>query len=119
MSYVDAFVIPLPKKKIAAYRTMARFGCKLWTEHGAIDYKECIGHDLKAPWAMPFPKGLRLKAGETVAFSWILYKSKSHRDKVNKKVMKDPRMEPFMDPKKMPFDSKRMLYGGFKVMVSS
>jgi len=119
MSYIDAFVIPLPKKKLAAYRTMARFGCKLWREHGALDYKECLGHDLKTPWALGFPQGLRLKAGETVVFSWILFKSKSHRDQVNKKVMADPRMEKFMDPKKMPFDAKRMLYGGFKVMVSA
>jgi uncharacterized protein YbaA (DUF1428 family) len=119
MSYVDAFVIPLPKKKLAAYRAMARFGCKLWTEHGALDYKECIGEDLEAPWATPFPKGIGLKAGETVVFSWILFKSKAHRNRVNAKVMKDPRMERFMDPKKMPFDAKRMLYGGFKVMVSN
>jgi uncharacterized protein YbaA (DUF1428 family) len=119
MSYVDAFVIPLPKKKVKAYRAMARFGCKLWTEHGALDYKECIGDDLKAPWATPFPKGIRAKAGETVAFSWILYKSKAHRDQVNKKVMNDPRMKPWMDPQKMPFDAKRMLYGGFKVLVSN
>lgn len=119
MSYVDAFVIPVPKKKLALYRKMARFGCKLWMEHGALDYKECVGHDLKAPWALGFPKGIRTKAGETVVFSWILYKSKAQRDQVNKKVMKDPRMEQFMDPKKMPFDTKRMLYGGFSVLVSA
>jgi uncharacterized protein YbaA (DUF1428 family) len=119
MNYVDAFVVPVPKKKLAAYRKMAQFGCKLWTEHGALDYKECAGEDLKAPWALAFPKGIRAKAGETVVFSWILYKSRAHRDKVNAKVMKDPRMAAFMDPKKMPFDAKRMLYGGFEVIVSS
>ena len=119
MSYVDAFVIPVPKKKIAAYRKMAEFGCKLWMEHGAIDYKECVGNDLKAPWAMSFPKGIRSKSNETVVFSWIRYKSKAHRDAVNKKVMKDKRMEAFMDPKKLPFDPSRMLYGGFKVIVSN
>jgi len=119
MSYVDAFVIPVPKKKVAAYRKMAEFGRKLWMEHGAIDYKECIGEDLKAPWATPFPKGIRSKSNETVVFSWILYKSKAHRNAVNKKVMKDERMKPFMDPKKMPFDPSRMLYGGFKVIVSN
>jgi uncharacterized protein YbaA (DUF1428 family) len=119
MSYVDAFVIPVPKKKLPLYRKMARFGCKLWMEHGALDYQECVGHDLNAPWAMPFPKGIHAKPGETVVFSWIRYKSKADRDRVNEKVMKDPRMEKFMDPKKMPFDPKRMLYGGFSVMVSA
>jgi uncharacterized protein YbaA (DUF1428 family) len=116
--YVDAFVIPIPKKKIAAYKEMAQLGCKVWMDHGALDYKECIAEDLKAPFAMPFPKGIKAKAGETVAFSWIVYKSRKHRDQVNAKVMKDARLQPAMDPKKMPFDVKRMLYGGFEVLVS-
>ena len=118
MSYIDAFVIPVPKKKIAAYRKMAEFGRKLWMEHGALEYKEYVGQDLKAPWALSFPKGIRSKSNETVVFSWIRYKSRAHRDAVNKKVMKDERMNAFMDPKKMPFATNRMLYGGFKVLVS-
>ena len=118
-NYVDAFVIPIPKKKIAAYRKMAALGCKVWMDHGALDYKECIGEDLKAPFALPFPKGIRAKPGETVVFSWILYKSRAHRDRTNQAVMKDPRLAAFMNPKDMPFDVKRMLYGGFEVLVGA
>lgn len=119
MSYIDAFVIPVKKSKLPAYRKMVRFGCRIWTEHGALDYKECVGEDLKAPWALAFPKGIRAKPGETVVFSWILYKSRAHRDKVSAKAMQDPRMAAFMKPDEMPFDAKRMLYGGFAVMVSA
>lgn len=116
--YTDGFVIPVPKRKLAAYFKMARKASKIWREYGALDYKECVGDDLAAPFSMSFPKGIRTKAGETVVFSWIVYKSKAHRDKVNAKIMKDPRIAAMCDPEDMPFDCKRMLYGGFKVMVS-
>ncbi|MDF3056039.1 MAG: uncharacterized protein K0R17_254 [Rariglobus sp.] len=116
--YVDGFVIPIPKKKIDAYRRMAAKACKIWREYGALDYKECVGDDLNSKMALPFPKGIKTKAGETVVFSWITYKSKAHRDSVNVKIMKDPRIAAMCDPNDMPFDCKRMLYGGFKVMVS-
>lgn len=117
--YVDGFVIPIPKKNLAAYRKMAALGCKVWMDHGALDYKECIGEDLKAPFAMPFPRGIKAKPGETVVFSWIVYKSRAHRHRVTAKVMKDPRLQTMMDPKGMPFDVKRMLYGGFEVLVGA
>ena len=115
--YVDGFVIPVPRKKVAAYRRMAQLGARVWKDHGALDYKECVGDDLKAPFAMTFLRGIKTKPGETVCFSWIVYKSRAHRDRVNKAVMQDPRLTGSMDPKKMPFDVKRMLYGGFKVLV--
>ncbi len=117
--YVDGFVIPVPKRKIAAYRRMAAKACKIWREYGALDYKECAGDDLKPSFALPFPKGIRTKPGETVVFSYIVYQSRAHRDRVNKAIMKDPRMAAMCDPKDMPFDCKRMLYGGFKVIVGS
>ena len=116
--YVDGFVIPVPKKKIAAYRRMAAKAAKIWREFGALEYKECVGDDLHNKMALPFPKGIRTKAGETVVFSWILYKSKAQRDRVNARIMKDPRIAGMCDEKNMPFDARRMLYGGFKVMVS-
>lgn len=115
--YVDGFVIPVPKKKLKAYFRMARQAAKIWREYGALDYKECVGDDLKAEFAMPFPRGIRTKSGETVVFSYIVYKSRAHRDRANAKIMKDPRIAGMCDPKDMPFDCKRMLYGGFKVMV--
>jgi uncharacterized protein YbaA (DUF1428 family) len=115
--YVDGFVIPIPKKKVAAYRRIAQLAGKVWKDHGALDYKECIGEDLKVKCGLPFPRLAKVKTGETVAFSWILYKSRAHRDKVNAKVMKDPRLAKMMDPKKMPFDCNRMTYGGFEVIV--
>lgn len=117
-AYTDGFVIPVPKKKLPAYLKMARQCAKIWKEYGALDYKECIGDDLTA-FGLGFPKGIRIKKGETVVFSWIVYKSRAHRDKVNAKIMKDPRMNEMCDPKKgMPFDTKRMLYGGFEVAVT-
>jgi uncharacterized protein YbaA (DUF1428 family) len=116
--YTDGFVVPVPKRKLAAYFKIARKAAKIWREYGAIDYKECVGDDLVAKFSMSFPKGIRIKSGETVVFSWIVYKSKAHRDKVNKKIMSDPRLAAMCDPKDMPFDCKRMLYGGFKVVVS-
>jgi uncharacterized protein YbaA (DUF1428 family) len=115
--YVDGFVLPLPKGNVEAYRKMARDAAKVWKDHGALEYRECIGDDLAVKMGMPFPKQAKAKPGETVVFAWILYRSKAHRDRVNAKVMKDPRMkEP---PKGMPFDMKRMAYGGFKVLVES
>jgi uncharacterized protein YbaA (DUF1428 family) len=116
--YTDGFVVPVLKRKLPAYLKMARKAAKIWREYGAVDYKECVGDDLASSFATPFPKGIRTKAGETVVFSWIIYKSKAHRDKVNAKIMEDPRIASLCDPKDMPFDCKRMLYGGFKVMVS-
>src|SRR4026209_210189 len=115
--YVDGFVLPMPKKNIATYLKMARLGAKVWRDHGAVEYLECVGDDLKVKFGQSFPRGIRLRAGETVVFSWIVFKSRAHRDRVNAKVMKDPRLD--MDPKSMPFDVKRMLYGGFKVLVDA
>jgi uncharacterized protein YbaA (DUF1428 family) len=117
--YVDGFVIPVPKKKLAAYFRIAAKAAKIWKEHGALDYVEAAGDDLNIKMCLPFPKGIKTKAGETVVFSYITYKSRAHRDKVNAKVMKDPRVHAMCDPKAMPFDGKRMLYGGFTVMVSA
>lgn len=117
MSYVDGFVIPISKKNLKAYRTMAQWGKKAWMKHGALDYKECVGDDLKSSMGVSFPKLLKLKPGETVVFAYIVYKSRKHRDAVNKKVMSDPAMnEPDM-MKKMPFNPKNMCYGGFNVIV--
>jgi uncharacterized protein YbaA (DUF1428 family) len=119
--YTDGFVIPVSKKKLKQYFQIAKKAGKIWREHGAIDYKECLGDDLNAGagFAMSFLKGIRVKSGETVVFSFIVYKSRAHRDKVNAAVMKDPRIAKMCDPKDMPFDCKRMLYGGFKVMVDA
>jgi uncharacterized protein YbaA (DUF1428 family) len=115
--YVDGFVLPVPKNKLAAYRAMARRGAKIWMDHGALEYRECVGEDLKIPFGMPFPKGIKSKPNETIVFAWIVYKSRKHRDSVNKKVMSDPRLKTETGP--MPFDPKRMLYGGFEVMVEA
>jgi uncharacterized protein YbaA (DUF1428 family) len=115
--YVDGFVIPIPKKSLRSYRRMARKAGVVWKSHGALEYRECVGEDLKSKFGLPFPRLTRLKPGETVLFSWIVYRSRSHRDKVNAKVMKDPRLAKMMDPKAMPFDTKRMTYGGFEVLV--
>ena len=118
MSYVDGFVLPVPKKNMTAYRRMAQKAGKVWRDHGALQYVEATGDDLESKFGTPFPKMLKLKPGETVVFSWIVYKSRAHRDKVNAKVMKDPRLASMMD-KKMPFDVKRMVYGGFKFLVDA
>jgi uncharacterized protein YbaA (DUF1428 family) len=117
MAYVDGFLLAVPKKKMDTYLELARKAGKVWKEHGALEYRETVGDDLKVKMGMPFPKAARAKTGETVVFSWIVYKSKAHRDQVNKKVMKDPRLAKMMDPKSMPFDMKRMAYGGFKIRV--
>lgn len=118
MSYVDGYVLPLPEKNLAAYQKMARKAAKIWKEHGALDYKESAGEDLAVPWGgVPFTKIMKLKEGETVVFAYIVFKSRAHRDKVNAKVMKDPRLTEGVDMKNMPFDCKRMVYGGFKTIV--
>ena len=129
MPYVDGFVLPVPKKNLAAYRRMARKAGKVWRDHGALEYRECAGDDLntvmtdtgtkKVKGVPPFGRGIRLKSNETVVFAWIVFKSKADRNRVNAKVMKDPRLAAMMDPKNMPFDAKRMLYGGFKVLVDA
>ena len=115
--YIDGFVLPVPKKNLAAYFRIAKKAGKIWQECGALDYKECVGDDLDVKMGLSFPKGIKAKPGETVVFSYIVYKSRAHRDAVNAKVMKDPRIAEMCDPKDMPFDCKRMLYGGFKAMV--
>jgi uncharacterized protein YbaA (DUF1428 family) len=117
MSYVDGFLLPIPKKNLKAYQRMARLAGKVWREHGALDYKECVADDVKPGKWTSFPQAVKLKPGEAVWFSWILYRSRKHRDSVNKKVMKDKRITGMMDPKSMPFDGRRMMWGGFKVMV--
>ena len=117
MAYVDGFVLPVPKKNLRAYRSMAAKAGKIWREHGALEYRECVGDDLKVKFGLPFPRLVKPKAAETIVFSWIVYKSRAHRDTVNAKVMKDPRLAAMMDSKAMPFDVKRMAYGGFKVLV--
>jgi uncharacterized protein YbaA (DUF1428 family) len=117
MSYVDGFLLPVPKKNIAAYRKMAKMGAKLWMKHGAVAYAECVGDDLNPKFGLPFPKVVKPKPGETVVFSYIVYKSKAHRNQVNAKVMKDPSMATM--PKKMPFDMRRMCFGGFQVIVEA
>jgi uncharacterized protein YbaA (DUF1428 family) len=115
--YVDGFLLAVPKKNLEAYRRISRRAGQIWREYGALDYKECAGDDLKVKGMVSFTRVIRLKPGETVVFSWILYKSRAHRDRVNAKVMKDPRLAKMMDPKSMPFDAKRMVYGGFRVVV--
>ena len=119
MKYVDGYVLPVPKKNLLAYRRMAVKAGKVWREHGALEFKECVGEDLKTKKIKSFPSLVKPKPGETVVFSWIVFKSRAHRDAVNAKVMKDPRLAKMMDMKAIPFDSKRMAYGGFKVMVDA
>ena len=115
MPYVDGYILPVPKKNLKAYIRMARLGEKIWRKHGALDYKECVGDDLKTKWGIPFPQMMKLKPGEIAVFSYVLFKSRAHRDRVNAKVMKE--MEKMGEPEDMPFDVKRMVYGGFKVLV--
>ncbi|WP_257447731.1 DUF1428 domain-containing protein [Archangium lipolyticum] len=118
MRYVDGFVLPVPKKNVQAYRRLARKAGKIWMEHGALEYIECVGDDVKPGKLTSFPQSVKLKPDETVVFSWIVYKSRAHRDRVNKKVMEDPRMATMMDPSAKILDSKRMVYGGFKALVA-
>ena len=116
--YVDGFVIPLPKKNLAAYKRQATKAGKVWRDHGALEYVECIADDVKPGKLTSFPQSVKLKPGEIVVFSWIVFESRAHRDRVNAKVMKDPRLADMMDPKAMPFDGKRMIFGGFKPLVT-
>jgi uncharacterized protein YbaA (DUF1428 family) len=109
--------LPVPKKKLQAYRRMARKAGEIWREHGALDYKECVADDVKPGKLTSFPQSVKLRRAEVVLFSWIVFKSRSHRDSVNTKVMKDPRLADMMDPKAIPFDAKRMIYGGFRILV--
>ncbi len=115
--YVDGFVLPIPKKNVAAYRRIARKAGKIWRDHGALEYLECIADDVKPGKYTSFPQSVKLKPNEVVWFSWILYKSRAHRDRVNAKVMKDPRMVKMSGPNSMPFDGKRMIFGGFEARV--
>jgi uncharacterized protein YbaA (DUF1428 family) len=118
-NYVDGFVLPIPKRSIGAYRRMARKAGKVWREHGALEFRECMADDVKPGKHTSFPQSVKLKPNEVVWFSWIVFKSRKHRDQVNARVMKDPRLADMMDPKDMPFDGKRMIYGGFKVQVDA
>ena len=117
MAYVDGFVVPVPKKNLKAYRSMARKAGKVWKEHGALEFRECVADDVKVGKWTSFPRSVKLKPTETVMFSYIVYKSRAQRDRVLAKVMKDKRLAKMMNPKAMPFDGKRMIFGGFKVMV--
>jgi uncharacterized protein YbaA (DUF1428 family) len=116
--YVDGYVIPVPRKKVRAYRRIAQKAGRIWRKHGALEFRECVGDDLKVKGLVPFPRLIRVKPGETVVFSWVVYRSRAHRDRVNAKVMKDPRIAD-MSEKEMPFDMRRMAYGGFKVLVDA
>lgn len=116
-NYVDGFVLAVPKKNIVAYRRAARQAGKVWREHGALQYVECVADDVKPGKLTSFPQAVKLKPNEVVWFSWIVYKSRRHRDQVLAKVFKDPRLQSMMDPTRMPFDAKRMIYGGFNVAI--
>ena len=117
MPYVDGFVVPVPKKNLAAYRRMAQKVGKVWREHGALAYTECVADDVKPGKLTSFPQAVKLKPGETVIFAWVVYKSRAQRDRINAKVMKDPRLASVMNPKAMPFDGMRMFWGGFKTFL--
>ncbi len=117
--YVDGFVLVVPRKNIKKYQKIAQKAGKVWRDHGALEYFECVGEDLKSGFGVPFPKLAKTKKDEMVVFAWIVYKSRKHRDQVNKKVMADPRLKDMMDPEDMPFNMKRMSYGGFDVIVES
>jgi uncharacterized protein YbaA (DUF1428 family) len=117
MPYVDGFIVPVPRKNLDAYKQMSKKSGKIWKEYGALQYIECVGDDVPSGKVTSFRKSVQLKQGETVVFAWIVYKTKADRDRVNKKVMADPRLKDMMDPKTMPFDGKRMIFGGFKVFV--
>jgi len=116
--YVDGFVVPVPRKKLDAYRRMAQAAGRVWRDHGALEYIECVADDVKRGKWTSFPRSVKLKSSETVVFSYIVYKSRAQRNSINAKVMKDPRLAKMMDPKAMPFDSKRMFWGGFKTIVA-
>ena len=115
--YVDGFVVPVPLDQLDAYRKMARKAGRIWREHGALEYRECVADDVKPGKLTSFPQSVKLRAGETVVFAWIVFRSRRDRDRINDRVMKDPRLAAMMDPKSMPFDAKRMFWGGFKGLV--
>ena len=117
--YVDGYVLAVPKKNVEVYRRTSQKAGKVWREHGALEYRECVGDDMKVKGVVPFTRLIKAKPGETVVFSWVVFKSRAHRDQVNRKVMKDPRLAEMMEPNAMPFDTKRMVYGGFKVIVEA
>ena len=119
MAYVDGFIVAVPKKNLAAYRRMARKAGKVWREHGALDYREWVAEDVKVGKRTSFPRSVQLKPGETVVFSWIIHKSRAQRDRVNAKVMADKRLAGMMDTRSLPFDAKRMIYGGFESLVKA
>jgi uncharacterized protein YbaA (DUF1428 family) len=119
MNYVDGYVIPVPKKNLPLYRRIAQTTGKLWRHHGALEYRECVGEDLDVKWGLSFPKTLKIKSSEAVILAYIVFKSRAHRDIVNAAVMKDPRMAKMMELVSMPFDCKRVVYGGFKVLVDA
>jgi uncharacterized protein YbaA (DUF1428 family) len=119
MQYVDGFIVPVPKKNLSAYRRMAQKMGKVWRRHGAIEFREFVADDVKVGKRTSFPRSVKRKPNETVVFSWIVYKSREHRDQVNAKVMKDPRLAKMMNPKALPFDAKRMIFGGFKNLVDA
>lgn len=119
MRYIDGFVLPVPKKNLQVYRRIAQKAGKVWRKHGALEYREYVGEDLNTKMGISFPRMSKAKRNETVVFSWIVYKSRAHRDAVNAKVMKDPRLAKMMNAKAMPFDFKRMAYGGFKILVDA
>jgi uncharacterized protein YbaA (DUF1428 family) len=117
--YVDGFIVPVPRRKLAAYKALSRRAGKVWREYGALEYRECIADDVKVGKRTSFPRSVKLKPGETVVFSWIVYTSRAARDRINAKVMKDPRLADMMDPKNVPFDGKRMIYGGFELFLDA
>ena len=119
MPYVDGFVIPVPKKKLRAYLGMARKAGKVWRDHGALEFREGFADDVPVGKWTSFPRSVKLKRDETIAFAWIVYKSRAHRDRVNARVMKDKRLAKMMNPKTLPFDGKRMIFGGFKLLVKA
>lgn len=120
MKYVDGYVVPVPKRNIEAYRKIARKCGKIWCEHGALEYKEYVAEDVAKGKRTSFPRSVKAKPNETIVFAYVIYKSRAHRDRVNKKAMNDPRLKIFADPKtKMPFDPTRMFWGGFKILVSA
>jgi uncharacterized protein YbaA (DUF1428 family) len=119
MRYVDGFVVPVQKKKLQAYRRLARIAGRVWRDHGALEYIECVADDVKRGKTTSFPRSVKLKPGETVVFSYIVYRSRGHRNRVNARAMQDPRLAGMMDPKTLPFDGKRMFWGGFKSIIEA
>jgi uncharacterized protein YbaA (DUF1428 family) len=117
MAYVDGFVMAVPRDKLDAYRELARLGGTVWREHGALSFVECVEDDVKPGKVTSFPQAVKLEEGEVCVFSWITYASREARDAIAAKVMQDPRLDSMMDPETLPFDGKRMIYGGFEVMV--